>query len=98
MNRKTVSAWAMAFVFFMVSIMGAFTVSAFDVVTVVGVVNGSGQIIADGEIYEVDDTPEGNDLVSNYIGRKVKVTGKLRIEGDMRILDITEFEVVTGSR
>ena len=94
MNRKNVTAWLTALLFFSVPIMGSFPASAFDVVTIVGVVNGSGQIIADEEIYEVDDTPQGNDLVNNFIDRKVKVTGKLRIEGDMRILDVTKFEVV----
>ena len=67
MNRKTAAARLMAFVFCMVSIMGSFPASAFDVVTIVGVVNGTGQILADGEIYEVDDTPQGNDLVNHYI-------------------------------
>ena len=42
----------------------------------------------------MDDTPQGDDLVKNHIGQTVKVTGKLRIEGDMRILDVTKFEVV----
>jgi hypothetical protein len=74
--------------------MVSFPVSAFDNVTIVGEVNDSNQIIVDGETYEVDDTPEGNDLMKNYIGQKVKVTGKLRIEGDMRVLDVTKFEVV----
>jgi hypothetical protein len=94
MNRKTVTAQLIAIVLFMVPIIDSFPVSAFDVVTIVGVVNGTSQIVADEEIYEVDDTPQGNDLVKNYIGQKVKVTGKLRIEGDMRILDVTKFEVV----
>jgi hypothetical protein len=93
MNRKTATAQLIAFVFFVVPIIGSFPVSAFDVVTIVGEVNDSNQIIVDGEIYEVDDTPQGDDLVKNYIGQKVKVTGKLRIEGDMRILDVTKFEV-----
>jgi hypothetical protein len=94
MNRKIESALLIAFVLFMVLIIGSFSLPAFDAVTIVGEVNDSNQIIAEGEIYEVDDTPEGNDLVKNYIGQKVKVTGKLRIEGDMRILDVTKFEVV----
>jgi hypothetical protein len=58
------------------------------------VVNGSSQIIAEDVIFEVDYTPQGEDLVKNYIYKKVKVTGKLRIEGDMRILEVTKFEIV----
>jgi hypothetical protein len=94
MNRKTATAQLIALVSFMVLVIGSFPVPAFDVVTIVGVVNGTSQIVADEEVYEVDDTPRGNDLVKNYIGQKVKVTGKLRIEGDMRVLDVTKFEVV----
>ena len=94
MNRKTTPTLLIAFVFFIVLIIGAFAVAAFDVITIVGEVNDTNQIISDGEIYEVDDTPQGDDLVKNYMGQKVKVTGKMRIEGDMRILEITALEVV----
>ncbi|MGD8256206.1 MAG: hypothetical protein PVG70_02925 [Desulfobacterales bacterium] len=63
-------------------------------VTIVGEVNDSNQIVADEVIFEVDDTPEGKNLVTNYIGKTVKVTGKLNIEGDMRIIAVKEFKVV----
>ena len=94
MNRKTAPAPLIAFVFFIVLIIGSLPVPAFDVVTIVGEVKDANQIISDGEIYEVDDTPKGDDLVKSYIGQKVKVTGKMRIEGDMRILNVTKIEVV----
>jgi hypothetical protein len=88
------TAALITFVCFVVLFICTTPIAAFDVVTIVGEVNDSNQIIADGETYEVDETPQGDDLVKNYIDRKVKVTGKLRIEGDMRILDVTKFEVV----
>ena len=94
MNGKIETAPLIALVFSIVLIIGSLPVPAFDVVTIVGKVNGTNQIISDGEIYEVDDTPQGDDLVKNYIGQKVKVTGKMRIEGDMRILDVTAFEII----
>ena len=94
MNRKTAPTLLIAFVFFIVLISGAFPVPAFDVITIVGEVNDASQIMSDGEIYEVDDTPQGDDLVKNYMRQKVKVTGKMRIEGDMRILDVTKIKVV----
>ena len=94
MNRKTETGPLIVLVFFVVLSIGALPVLGFDVVTIVGEVNNTNQIISDGEIYEVDDTPQGDDLVKNYIGKKVNVTGKLRIEGDMRIIDVTAFEVV----
>ena len=94
MNPKTKTALLIASVFFMVLNIGSFPVLAFDMITIVGEVNVANQIVSDGEIYEVDDTPQGDDLVKNYIGQKVKVTGKLRIEGDMRIIDVTKFEII----
>ena len=63
-------------------------------ITIVGVVNDSNQIVADEVIFEVDDTPQGDKLVTNYIGKTVKVTGKLNIEGDMRIISVQKFEVL----
>ena len=63
-------------------------------ITVVGVVNDSNQIVANGVIFEVDSTPQGDHLVTNYIGKTVKVTGTLNIEGDMRIIFVKEFEVI----
>ncbi len=94
MNRKSAPAPLIILVFFIVLSMGSFPVPAFDVVTIVGEVNDANQIISDGEIYEVDDTPQGDDLVKNHISKKVKVTAKMRIEGDMRILDVTAFKVI----
>lgn len=94
MKRKIETASFVALIFFAVLIIGSFYVMAFDVVTIVGEVNGSNQIVSEGEIYEIDDTPQGDDLVKNYIGKKVMVTGKLRIEGDMRVLEVTKFKVV----
>jgi hypothetical protein len=75
-------------------ILSTIPLTASDMIKIVGKVNDVNQIIVDGEIFEVDDTPEGNDLVTNYISRKVEVTGKLRIEGDMRIIAVTEFKIV----
>ena len=94
MNGKTAPVPLRAFIFFVVLIVGSFSVLAFDVVTIIGEVNDANQIISEGDIYEVDETLKGDDLVKNYIGQKVKVTGKMRIEGDMRILDVTKIEVV----
>jgi hypothetical protein len=69
---------------------------ASDIVTVTGEVNETNQLVVDGEIYEVDGTPEGDELVKNYIHQKVEVIGKLRIEGDMRIIAVKSFKVITN--
>ena len=94
MNRKIDTATWIALFSLIAFVIGASPVLASDVITITGEINDTYQIVSDGEIYEVDDTPQGDDLVKNYISRKVKVTGKLRIEGDMRIIAVTAFEVV----
>lgn len=63
-------------------------------VTIVGEVNDTSQIVTTDRVYEVDDTAEGDDLVSNYISQKVKVTGTLRTEDDMTVITVRSFTVV----
>ncbi|BBO75635.1 hypothetical protein DSCW_30520 [Desulfosarcina widdelii] len=63
--------------------------------TIEGEVNDSYQIVAsDGQVYEVTDTTEGNDLVENHIGEKVKVTGTVEQDGDVKVITITTFQVI----
>ncbi|MGD8520867.1 MAG: hypothetical protein PVF56_06945 [Desulfobacterales bacterium] len=93
MNRKMDAIVAVAFIVFLgIIIIPSYLLAS--EITVVGVVNDSNQIVADEVVFEVDDTPEGNNLVTNYIGKTVKVTGKLNLEGDMRIITVKSFKVV----
>jgi len=63
--------------------------------TIEGEVNDSYQVVAsDGQVYEVTDTTEGNDLVENHIGEKVKVTGTVEQDGDVKVITITTFQVI----
>ena len=63
-------------------------------VTIIGEVNDTHQIVADKQIYEVDENPLGDDLVYNYISERVKVTGFISEKDDMKIITVTRFEVV----
>ena len=76
MDRKIKTAPLTTLVIFVVLFNCSYPVPAFDVVTIIGEVNDSNQIMVDGEIYEVDDSTQGDDLVKNYIGRKVKSPGR----------------------
>lgn len=68
-----------------------------DVAAITGEVNDSYQVVADdGLIYEVADTEKGNELVLNHIGEKVKVTGEVEEEDDVKILTVAAFEVLQG--
>jgi hypothetical protein len=63
-------------------------------VTLVGEVNDNNQVVANNQIYEVNDNKVGDDLVKNYIAMKVKVIGKLIEKDDMKIITVESFEVV----
>jgi len=63
-------------------------------ITIVGEVNDTQQIVADGQVYEVANTPKGDELVINYIAVRVKVTGKVEEKEDMKIITVKTFEAV----
>jgi len=63
-------------------------------ITVVGEVNDTQQIVAEGQIYDVANTPTGDDLVINYIAVKVKVTGTVEEKEDMKIITVKSFKAV----
>jgi len=69
-------------------------------ITLVGEVNDNNQIIADNEIYEVANNAAGDDLVLNYIAKKVKVVGQLIVVGqsdqsdEYKMIEVESFEVV----
>lgn len=63
-------------------------------ITIVGEVNDTYQIVADGQIYDVANTPMGDDLVMNYIAEKVKVSGTVEEKEDMKIITVKSFKVV----
>jgi hypothetical protein len=63
-------------------------------ITIVGEVNDSYQIVADGQIYEVASTAMGDDLVTNHIAEKVEVTGVVEEKAEMKIITVKSFKVV----
>jgi hypothetical protein len=63
-------------------------------ITIIGEVNDTQQIVAEGQIYEVASTPKGDDLVLNYIAVKVKVTGTVEEKEDMKIITVKSFNAV----
>ena len=62
-------------------------------VTIIGEVNDTHQIVADRQIYEVDENALGDDLVLNYVSEKVKVTGFVTEKDDMKIITVKSFEI-----
>lgn len=70
------------------------TVIAATEVTLVGEVNDNFQLYADGKIYEVANTPAGNDMVTAYISEKVEVIGSVEVIGEDFVLTVRSFKVV----
>ncbi len=64
-------------------------------VTIVGTVMDGFRIVSeDGYPYEVEDTDKGNELVLQYIGYKVEVTGTVKDEIDYKSIVVDSFRVI----
>ncbi len=63
-------------------------------VTIIGEVNEDYQLVANGQVYEIADTPKGNEMAENYINAKVKVTGTLEEKDEMKTITVINFEVL----
>jgi len=63
-------------------------------ITVIGVVNEMYQIVSEGEIFEVEKTNIGDELVINHLGEKVKVTGTVKEEDGMKLILIKGFKAL----
>ena len=62
--------------------------------TLIGEVNDNYQLVSDGQIYEIADTPKGNEMAENYISAKVKVTGTVEEKNEMKTITVVNFEVI----
>lgn len=63
-------------------------------ITIVGEVNYSYQIVANGQTYEVANTVTGDDLVMNHMAEKVEVTGIVEDKGEVKVISVKSFKVV----
>lgn len=63
-------------------------------VTLIGEVNENYQLVSNGQIYEIADTPKGNEMAENFISSKVKVTGTVEEKNEMKTITVINFEVV----
>jgi hypothetical protein len=76
-------------------VLWLFTLPALaDKVTLVGEVNDNQEIVTEDQIYTVGDSAVGDDLVRNYISRKVKVVGRVVDSAEGKIIIVDFFEVV----
>jgi len=60
----------------------------------VGEINDTGQLAADGDIFDIEPTDLGEDLIQNYISLKVKVECTVREGEELKIITVKSFQVV----
>ena len=65
-----------------------------EAVTLVGEINDTYQLVAGGQIYDVEQNAIGSDLTENYISVKVKVEGVVREGEELKIITVTSFQVI----
>lgn len=63
-------------------------------ISLVGEINDTHQLVAEDEIFDIDDTPLGDDLVQNYVSMRVKVTGTVRQGEELKVIMVTSFQVI----
>ena len=63
-------------------------------ITLTGIVNDNFPIVVDNEIYEVKNNAAGDDLVFNYICKKVKIVGQISKIRKLKIITDESFEVI----
>ena len=85
--------WIPVVVAILVFVPFAATVLAAEV-SIVGEVNDNYQIVANGQIYEIADTPKGNELAENHISAKVKVTGNVEERDEMKIITVSDYQLM----
>jgi len=94
MKSMRMTKWAAVLVVTIFLMMFAATAMAKET-TVVGEVNDNFQIVSGGQVYEIADTAEGNDLAENHISAKVSVTGTVEERDDIKIITVTSFKVLS---
>lgn len=91
--RRNRSLWWRGLV--LVWLWGAVVATADAEITIVATVSDGYQLVGDdGQPYEVENTPEGNDLVMNHVGRKVEVVGTVADEIDYKVVTVTAFRLL----
>jgi hypothetical protein len=94
MKRSYKTKWMITVCFAaMLAVLTATAWAAEKIIT--GEVNDNYQIVTAGQIYEIADTPAGNDLAENHISAKVKVVGTVEVRDDMKIITVQSYQVLS---
>ena len=94
MQSQSIKYWVMVVLAILCLAMAVQANAMAKEVTLIGEINDTNQLVADGEIYDIADTPAGDDLVRNYISARVKVIGTLEDGEELKIIRVKSFQVV----
>ena len=90
-NRKGLALLLCVLFFLLVSAVPAL---AGQQVTILGTVNASYQIVTeDQQVYDVAESEKG-DEVAEMVGQKVKVTGTVEEQDDIKVIMVSAYEVI----
>ena len=68
---------------------------ASEMMTIEGEVIDSYQLVdGSGQLYEIADTTQGNELAERHVGEKVKVTGTIEENDGYEVLVVTSFQTL----
>lgn len=85
----------MSMIMFVLVVLVPLVGVATESVKIEGEVNANYQIVdSSGQVFEVADTDEGNDMVENHTGEKVNVTGTIEKDGDVQIITVMSYETI----
>lgn len=63
-----------------------------ETITIKGEVNDTGQVVSDGQFYEIANNDLGTELVESFIGERVTVTGTVAQDEEVKIITVTDFQ------
>ena len=94
MKRGTMKTMMVLITLIMV-VVAPLAAMASETMTIEGEVNDTRQVIgSDGQVYSIADNDPGNELIDSHIGEKVKVTGTVAEDKDMKVITVTDFEML----
>ena len=87
----------MALITLIMVVVAPLAAMASETMTIEGEINDTRQVVSsDGQVYDIADNGQGNELIESHIGERVKVSGSVEEEDDVKILTVSSFEILPG--
>lgn len=80
---------------FAIVVLGPLSGMASEAVEIEGEVIENYQLVDDnGQLFEIADTTQGNELAEKHIGEKVRVTATIEKDDDYQVIVVTSFQTM----